>query len=206
MNEHYFSQRQPKFITEDQIRKYAVLVPIIKTKEGLCLLFERRPNHMRVGPGEICFPGGKIEKDETILECAIRETMEELQIGIEKIEILGPGDIYVSPFSVLIYPYLGMIYDYQDTFNKDEVEDIIKIPLDFFINNTPNHFESKIINHPPKDFPYEWIPSGKDYPWAKGSYDIYFYRYHEIIIWGITAHIVKSMVNLIIDYQLFIEE
>ncbi|ERJ11015.1 NUDIX hydrolase [Haloplasma contractile] len=203
MNNQQFARRQPNFIGEEHIRKYAVLVPIIKTEKRLCILFERRANHLRIGPLEISFPGGKLEKNETIQACAIRETMEELNIHQNQVEIIGPGDVFFSPFSLIIYPYLGVINDYKDTFSEDEVENIIKIPLKFFMNHSPDHFRSELINHPPKDFPYEWIPYGRDYPWSKGSYDLYFYHYQETIIWGITAHIVKSMVSLIQDYQLF---
>jgi peroxisomal coenzyme A diphosphatase NUDT7 len=203
VNEHHFSNRQPRFIAEEQFRKYAVLVPIIKTNDGLLLLFEKRANNLRVGPGEISFPGGKLEVNETTQACAIRETMEELCVKEEQIEIIGSGDIFISPFNVIIYPYLAYIHDYEDSFSTDEVENIIKIPLDFFIQNQPKHFKSKLVNQPPKDFPYEWIPHGENYPWASGSYNIYFYHYNETIIWGITANIVQSIVYLIKDYQLF---
>ncbi len=201
-NKEKFSLRRPGIIGEQQFRKYAVLAPLIDTKEGICLLLEKRTNKLRSHPGEICFPGGKLEPDESLQECAVRETVEELLINHEQIEVLGPGDVFISPFNLIVYPYIGVIREYQNTFSSDEVAEIIKVPLDFFRAQEPEHFESKLIHQPPEDFPYECIPGGENYPWAKGNYDIFFYRYENQIIWGMTAHIIKSVVKLIDEYKL----
>lgn len=201
-NKEKFSNRQPGIIGEEQFRQYAVLIPLIDTPDGAFLLFEKRSDKLSHQPGEICFPGGKLEQDESLQECAVRETLEELLICKQQIEILGPGDVFISPFNLMVHPFIGMIRDYQDTFSTDEVAEIIKVPLEFFRNQQPAHFESRLINKTPEDFPYEWIPGGKNYPWAKGTYDIYFYQYENRIIWGMTAHIVKSVVKLIDQYNL----
>jgi 8-oxo-dGTP pyrophosphatase MutT (NUDIX family) len=203
MKNQKFSIRQPGIIGEERFRKYAVLVPLVDTPDGVFLLFEKRSNKLRHQPGEICFPGGKLELDESYQECAVRETLEELLILKEQIEIIGPGDIFLSPFNLMVYPFLGLINEYNNSFSTDEVDEIIKIPLDFFRNQSPAHYESQLLNKPPEDFPYEWIPKGENYPWAQGTYDVYFYRYKEHIIWGMTAHIVKSMVKLIHQYNLY---
>ncbi len=197
-----FLIRKPGIIGEEQFRKYAVLVPLIDTPDGNFLLFEKRANQLRRQPGEICFPGGKLEPDESLEKCAVRETMEELLILRQQIEVVGPGDIFISPFNLMVYPYLGVINEYNNTFSTDEVDEIIKIPLEFFLNQQPTRFESRLINQLPEDFPYEWIPEGENYPWAQGIYDVYFYRYGNHTIWGMTAHIVKSMVKLIDKYNL----
>ena len=173
---------------------------MIETSKGTCLLFEKRSHKLSRQPGEICFPGGKLESGESLQECAVRETIEELQINRQQIDLLGPGDIYISPFNLMIHPFLGVISDYQNTFSMDEVEEIIKVPLDFFRNHQPERFQSKLINEPPEDFPYEWIPGGATYPWAKGTYNILFYRYENWTIWGMTAQIVKSIVQLMDQY------
>jgi coenzyme A diphosphatase NUDT7 len=199
-----FHNRHPEIIGKEQFRQYAVLAPILDIpEEGIYLLFEKRSDKLRRQPGEICFPGGKLELNETLYDCAVRETMEELLVNEQQIEILGPGDIYISPFNLMVHPFIGILRDYQNTYNTDEVADIIKVPLDFFRKQEPTHFKSGLISKPPEDFPYEWIPGGEQYPWAKGTYDIYFYRYEDHIIWGMTATIVKSIVKLIEQYKLY---
>lgn len=202
INQKDFKIRKPGIIGEEKFRQYAVLAPLIETDKGLSFLFEKRSQKLNRQPGEICFPGGKLEKGESLEECAIRETTEEILVESHQIEITGPGDIFVSPFNIMIQPFLGRIQDYKDSYSLDEVERVIKVPLEFFRNNKPEGYKNKIINQPPEDFPYEWIPGGENYPWVNGTYDILFYKYEDEIIWGLTARIVQSIVELIDEYHL----
>lgn len=202
MNQKEFLNRKIKIIGEGHYKRYAVLAPIIKENDNIYLLFEKRSAALNHQPGEICFPGGKQEENESLEECAVRETVEELCIDSGQIKILGPGDIFVSPFNLIIYPYIGIISGYQGTFSTQEVAEIIKIPLEFFQNNEPEKYRNALINQPEENFPYDKIPGGDRYPWAKGSYDILFYHYKEHIIWGLTARIVQSTVELINKYHL----
>jgi peroxisomal coenzyme A diphosphatase NUDT7 len=175
---------------------------MIQMGEVTYLLFEKRSNKLRYQPGEICFPGGKIEIGESMMECAIRETVEELQVSQNQIEIIGPGDIFISPFNLIIHSFIGEIKGYNNTFSTDEVEEIIKVPIDFFRVHQPEMFESKLINELAVNFPYERIQGGTKYPWAKGTYDILFYQYESWNIWGLTAQIIRSAVKLIDEYHL----
>lgn len=202
LNKQAFAVRQPDMIGESLFKKYAVLVPLIETREGPALLFERRSDKLRRQPGEICFPGGKLEKGETPQECAIRETVEELCVEPGRIEVFGPGDTFISPFNVIIYPYIGLIRDYCGTFNPDEVSEVITVPMDYFRDSQPENYKSTIVSRLPGDFPYERIPGGENYPWANGSHDILFYQRGHHLIWGITALIVRSAAALIDQYHL----
>ncbi len=91
MDKADFTSRRPGMIGESRFKKYAVLVPIVDTPDGRSLLFEKRAGSLRRQPGEVCFPGGKLEPEEPPQVCAIRETMEELCIVKEQIAILGPA-------------------------------------------------------------------------------------------------------------------
>ncbi|NEU34154.1 CoA pyrophosphatase, partial [bacterium LRH843] len=63
----------------DEFLQFAVLVPLVQKQDELHVLFEVRAHHLRRQPGEICFPGGKIEpNDSTPQDAAVRETTEEL--------------------------------------------------------------------------------------------------------------------------------
>ncbi|MBE5985287.1 NUDIX hydrolase [Lacrimispora sp. AGF001] len=203
MDRQTFSRRKPGMVEEEKYRKYAVLIPVLTIDGEKYLLFEKRSSNLKHQPGEICFPGGKLEPGETLKKCAVRETMEELNITSRQIKVLGPGDIYISPFRLIIHSYIGELRDYNDTFSTDEVEEIIKVPLDYLKSITPETYESMLITEPPEDFPYEWIPGGNQYSWTKGTRDILFYRYENWVIWGMTAQILQSCLELMKQYHLF---
>lgn len=197
MNLDKIKNRIPGMIGEETFRQYAVLVPIVYEKGIPYFLFEKRADHLHHHPGEISFPGGRVEKGETYEACAIRETVEELLVENEDIIIIGPGDVFVSPFNLMVHPFIGELKRYQNTFSLDEVYEIIKIPVTFFYEQHPEKFENRLITQPSDDFPYDRIPGGMDYPWLKGVHEILFYRYESYTIWGMTAQIVRSVVELI---------
>lgn len=68
--------------------EYAILIPHVKTEYGEALLFELRSEKVRQ-PGEVCFPGGRMEAGETAVQAAVRETCEELGVSEEDIEIIA---------------------------------------------------------------------------------------------------------------------
>ena len=68
----------------DASGRYAVLVPLVERDGEVYVLYEVRAATMRRQPGEVCFPGGHIEGDESPENCAVRETWEELGIPAEK--------------------------------------------------------------------------------------------------------------------------
>ena len=78
------------------IREYAVLIPLIYVDGELRILYELRAMDMKVQPGEISFPGGGVELGESYKEAAIRETIEELRISKENIEVFGEIDYVVN--------------------------------------------------------------------------------------------------------------
>ena len=49
---------------QDVTGEYAVLVPLVERPEGLCLLYEVRADTLGRQPGEVCFPGGRLEPGE----------------------------------------------------------------------------------------------------------------------------------------------
>lgn len=185
--------------------QHAVLLPLIMRQNESSLLsepyllFEVRSCHLKNQPGEICFPGGRIEKADTCpLDAALRETAEELGISEKSIEILGTLDVLYTPHQLQVHPFVGIINsDIALSPNKSEVEKVFFVPLSFFLNNRPFSADVTVKMEPKDNFPYHLIPQGKDYKWRQGKYPVYFYQYNEYIIWGITARILKHFINLI---------
>lgn len=181
---------------------YSVLIPVIKIDDQLNLLFEMRSEDLGTQPGEISFPGGKIEDGETPKEASLRETMEELRIPKGKIKIIGDLDYLISPYNVLIYSYAGFL-DIKDlkyiNFNEEEVQEVIKVPLSFFNEEEPDIYKKKFEIILEDDFPYHLIPNGKNYSWREGEYPIYFYEYEGYTIWGFTARLTRNFMEIIDD-------
>lgn len=182
------SARKPGII--DGRKEYAVLIPLLEKDGELCILFEKRSDNIKQ-PGDICFPGGKLEAGESITECVLRETEEEL--GIKEIDIIGRFDTLLGINKIILYTEVGVIK--KDVLEKvclnlDEVSEIFTVPLDFFIREQPKRYEVKMLQDT-SDFPYEEAGIRKDYKWLEGSQEILMYNYNDKKIWGLTARIVK---------------
>jgi len=187
----------PEIIDWEKYRQTVVLIPILETKQGYEVLFEVRSHNISSQPGEICFPGGKLDGHESPLAAIIRETTEELLISADDIEIICPMNTYVSPYQLLVHSYLGRLNHYYGSFSKDEVAEVFSVPLDYFMTTKPESYFHKIYMQPEKDFPYHLIPGGEKYPWHSGEYEVNFYQYEGRIIWGITAKIIKAAVAVL---------
>ena len=109
--------RNPGIVDEGVYRKSAVVIPLIEKNRQYHVLFEVRSSSLKTQPGEVCFPGGGCEDGETAEETAAREICEELLIEKDQIELIAPADIFVSPFNMMIFPFIGMLKDYKGTFS-----------------------------------------------------------------------------------------
>jgi peroxisomal coenzyme A diphosphatase NUDT7 len=180
---------------------YSVLLPLIKVDGKLNILYEVRADDLNTQPGEISFPGGRVEKGESFKEAAIRETCEELNIEENRLEFLGQLDYMITPYNIIIYSYAAHLKEGISNIkvNSDEVKRIFTVPLNFFLNNEPDFFQMTIEVQENKEFPYELVPEGRNYKWRKGKYPVYFYHYKDYIIWGFTALVTKNFVDIITE-------
>ena len=184
----------------DHIHAYSILIPLIEKKDGIHVLFEVRSLKLRRQPGEICFPGGKIEpRDPDPRACAIRETSEELAIAPSLIHNVEPLTAIKQPLSQRkIYPFIGTIpSDVEFKPNPLEVAEIFTVPLHFFLDHEPECYQVRFRVEPEPDFPYHLIPGGKNYPWRTRSIEECFYIYGNYTIWGLTARILRQFLQLI---------
>lgn len=197
MNLDILRNHKPRISDYKKHKEFSVLLPIVTYQSQQCILFEVCSENLLNQPNELCLPGGKIESDEIPIQAAIRETCEELLIKEENIEILAELDTLVTPFNTIIYPFAAYLLDYQSTFSKFEVQEVFYIPLDFLESYEPKCSYLDVNMKPHEHFPFEKVQYGRDYPWAKGTYPVYFYEYEGRVIWGITARILKDFVELL---------
>lgn len=188
---------EPKPI--DVAHKFSVFIPLIKVDGKTHLLYEKRAISLRNQPGEISFPGGRIEVGESPREAAIRETCEELLLKKNEIEIYSESDYLINPYSAIIYSFIGEIKKDFDKIkpSKDEVDEAFLVPLDFFFENKPKVYLNRLAYERAADFPYDLIPNGKNYKFKSGQEETLFYQYEDKIIWGFTAKITKNFIDKI---------
>lgn len=198
--EKLFQLRGRKRSILEQELKSAVLLPLIKEPDGQWhILFEVRSLHLKRQPGEICFPGGRVDaSDHSEEQAAIRETCEELNLSSQNVEIICPLDILAKAHRHTIYPFAGIIHDPEAIHpNPSEVEEVFTVPMDWLLHHEPELHLVDMVAKPHDHFPYHLIPNGKDYNWQKREIPEYFYLYQDWVIWGMTARILYHFINLV---------
>jgi 8-oxo-dGTP pyrophosphatase MutT (NUDIX family) len=135
---------------------------------------------MKYHPGQISFPGGKVEKeDASPLMTALREAQEEVGIHPSSVEILGKlSDLYVEVSRFSIQPFLAWT-DRRPDFQVDfgEVEELVLFPISDFIAKE-NIAETKIET-------------------TTGSLSVKYYPFNGEIIWGATAMILTELMDIL---------
>ncbi|MCI6151871.1 MAG: CoA pyrophosphatase [Fusobacterium perfoetens] len=195
-----------KIIGQEKKLLFSVMVLFCEVNGKLNLLFEKRAMNIAQG-GEISFPGGKKEKgDVDFTETALRETEEEIGISRDRIEkVINYGKLVMAT-GQLIEVKLGYIENFnlnEIQLNKDEVERVFLVPLEFLLKTEPHIEKVMVQNNPHYEngnkkiiFPSEKLGLPQIYwkPWGRER-EIYFYKYKDDIIWGITGEIIYSLIN-----------
>lgn len=191
--------RKPSILGSENFAKFAILLPLIRVGNDIHVLFEVRSKKLRSQPGEICFPGGRIDlQDKTEKDAALRETNEELGISQTEISDVFPLDYLVSPFGMIIYPFAGFIKSPESINpNPAEVAEVFSVPLSFFTKKMPQIYRINLEVQPEENFPFDLIIGGENYNWRTRKIDEYFYIYEDKVIWGLTAKILSHFVDLV---------
>nr|WP_281285468.1 CoA pyrophosphatase [Deferribacter autotrophicus] len=160
----------------------AVLVPLIYEENILKIIFTKRHKRLNNHSGEVSFPGGSCENsDDTLRITALRETSEEIGIPPEYIKILGKLDDEYSITGYKVTPYVGFIVKNLNdiSFNCDdiEVERVFAVPVRYFFDESVFWTEN-------------WVKDGE-------KRIVYFYKFEDLIIWGLTGRIVFKFLNII---------
>jgi 8-oxo-dGTP pyrophosphatase MutT (NUDIX family) len=129
--------RAPVRAAEGSGSPSAVLALLFEAEDGVSVWLVRRATGMRSHSGQVAFPGGKRDfEDTSLLSTALRETHEEIGIAPETVDILGPLDDVVTGTGYVISPYVGWVSRaLTPTANPSEVARIFAAPLDRFFRD-----------------------------------------------------------------------
>jgi 8-oxo-dGTP pyrophosphatase MutT (NUDIX family) len=166
-----------------KVKESSVLVFLISKDDELHFALTRRNPNMKHHPGQISFPGGGREENEsTIYETALRELEEETGVDKTKIKIIGKlSELYITVSNFLIHPVVGFL-NHEPEFKTDpnEVEEMIIISLQSFFdenNLTYTNVETNI-----------------------GRLNVPCYKIDEWIIWGATAMIISEFTEQLSEF------
>ena len=172
---NFLSSHRRQRIDDPSLRKAAVLI-LFYLKDGvLHVLLTKRTAIVEHHKGQISFPGGSANKaDSSLIETALRETTEEIGLETSNVQILGLYHDQWTPTGFSITPIVGYIPALPPlTLNRHEVDQIIEIPVLFFLDQANG--EVRRIER-----------AGK-------AVDVHFYKYGDHEVWGATAAILRSL-------------
>jgi len=173
------AQRQKQHIVNANLVRSAVLLPIYYKQGQYYLLFTKRTQEVKNHKSQISFPGGAYqEEDGTLANTALRESAEEIGLMAGDIEILGELDDFVTQVSsYIISPFVAIIpWPYQFKVNREEIEEIIEVPISVLLDMGRLRQETRIIED-------EEVTS-------------FFYHYKGNTIWGATARILNQFLDI----------
>jgi len=113
-------------------RRAAVLVPILVEGEDARVVFTVRKDDLADHAGQISFPGGSIESDDgSLMETALREAEEEIDLSPELVEVVGElEEMYIPPSNFRVSPFVGLLPpEAEMVLAPDEVEEIFTVSL-----------------------------------------------------------------------------
>jgi 8-oxo-dGTP pyrophosphatase MutT (NUDIX family) len=117
-----------------EIRPAAVLIAVTDRPDPGVLL-THRPETMRAHPGQVAFPGGKLDPNEDAVAAALREAREELGIEPERVRVIGASDRFVTGSGFDVTPVLGLIPpDLPIRPDPREVSGWFEAPLRFILD------------------------------------------------------------------------
>ena len=159
------------------LRDAAVLVPVVERSSGASILLTKRSSALKHHPGQIAFPGGKVDEGDGGVEgAALREAWEEIGLEAKMVSVLGTLPPHETVTGFQVTPVLGMVsVDYQARPEPGEVAEVFEAPLDHVINPSNYLIEGR-----------RWRGQRRRYftvPW--GPY----------YIWGATARMLRALAD-----------
>lgn len=160
-----------------KLRAAAVLVPVALEPRGARLYLTKRSSRLKHHPGQVAFPGGKVDAgDANAAAAALREAQEEIALAPDNVEVLGslPRHETVTGFDVT--PVIGLLHgDFVPVPEPGEVQEVFSVPLELV--TTPSRFSIER-----RRWRGEWrhfftVPHGPYY------------------IWGATARILRALAD-----------
>ena len=174
----------------------AVIVPLIQRGDGVEIVLELRSRHLRRSPGEVGFPGGRVEAGESPWQTALREMEEELAVGSDQVELLGRLPEQQRLRNELVVPFVGRLAEGVELKPDGiEVEEVFTLSVDHLLQHDfrkAGLVEEYTLS---ADFPIDYLPDGK---WSRRiTRPVHYLIYGKYLIWGLSANILLRLLELV---------
>ncbi len=162
------------------LRPAAVLVPVWLRPDGARLILTKRASHLKHHPGQIAFPGGKVDAvDDGPVGAALREAQEEIGLSAELVTVLGTLPTHETVTGFTVTPVLALVRgDFTPVPEAGEVEEAFTVPLSHVLDPARYHIERR-----------RWRGEWRRY---------YTVPYGPYYIWGATARILRGLADRVV--------
>lgn len=169
------------YVPSGELKPAAVLVPVVSRPDSLSVLLTKRTDHLHHHPGQISFPGGRVEaSDVSPAMTALRETEEEIGLDPDRVELLGELPEYLTGTGFRVTPVVGLVHPpFELKLDAFEVAEAFEVPLAHFLDPA---------NHQRHQMEYQ----GRLREYHAMPYGDYF-------VWGATAGILLSLYRFLSD-------
>jgi 8-oxo-dGTP pyrophosphatase MutT (NUDIX family) len=159
----------------------SVLVPIVVRETGPAVLFTRRTDHLNDHPGQVSFPGGRVEEsDASAIDTALRETQEEIGLDRGHIDVIGRLPDYLTASGFRVMPIVSIVHPpFELLPDPFEVAEVFEVPLSFLMSGM-NHRRMQA-----------------DFPRGMGRRSFYAIPYEQYFIWGATAGMLRNLFHFL---------
>jgi 8-oxo-dGTP pyrophosphatase MutT (NUDIX family) len=172
------AQRPAIEIVAPQHRRACVLIPLMRHGAGWSILFTRRSENLAAHSGQIAFPGGAVEGNESLADAAMREAEEEVGIPSQHVELIGRLDDVITHSGFLVAPFVGVIHEaIEYVIQESEVVEVFEVPIESLLD--PRNPEVRYV------------------PFRGNNYPAYFYHHDAYEIWGLTGRMLKAFLDLV---------
>lgn len=187
MNAKAVSGQRLKFKSDRTARRGAVLILLFEQYNELSFVLTQRPDYNGTHGGQVSFPGGKQEdEDSSLIETALREAEEEIGINRRQVEIVGTlSEYFVGASNHLVLPVVG-VSTIQPKFVPDtyEVAEILPVPLAHLLDQS--RLKSTIL----------------EVGQAKYKLDAPYFDLNDKVVWGATAGMLSEFKDILIELDL----